>query len=60
MRESFIPFCGTTNDLGPVKIGGSLLGAGGSYSGALYSSGKLGAVTIGGSVHGGDGPTQRQ
>jgi hypothetical protein len=46
---------GATNNMGPVKIAGSLRGAKGDFSGALFADGAMSSVSIGGSLSGGGG-----
>jgi hypothetical protein len=41
--------------IGNIKIGGSITGANGDFSGSIFGNSKLGTVTIGGSVRGGSG-----
>ncbi|MEA3208175.1 MAG: hypothetical protein QOE70_1232 [Chthoniobacter sp.] len=45
---------GTTNDIGPVNIGGSVLG-GNSFSGVLFAFGHIASVAVAGSVVGSTG-----
>ncbi len=46
------PAAGT---IGPVKIGGSLVGHAADHGGEIHSTGNTGAVTIGEDLHGGSG-----
>jgi hypothetical protein len=44
-----------TGNVGPVQIGGNLVGSGGTFSGTIYAGGNLASVTVVGAVDGGAG-----
>src|SRR5262249_37217294 len=45
----------SSNNMGPVTVGGDVLGGGGQDSGFIRANGSMGDVTVGGSVLGGGG-----
>ncbi len=59
VKEAFINVTGATAAIGPVTIGGSVIGVGSipmgppTHSGEIFSSGAMGAVKIGHDVQGG-------
>lgn len=48
-------FLDVTPTIGPVTIGGSLIGGGGDFAGTILCTSTMGAVKIGGNIEGGDG-----
>ena len=46
---------GSDGTIGPVSVGGSLVGGAGDYSGEISASGNIAGVTVGGSLDGGAG-----
>ncbi len=55
VKEAFINVTGASATIGPVSIGGSLIGGANTSSGQIYSDGGIGAVKIGHDVQGGTG-----
>jgi hypothetical protein len=48
-------FISVAGRIGPIHIGGSLVGGADDYSGSIQTTGNVGAIVIGGNVTGGDG-----
>ena len=55
VQDVLLNVTGTNGSIGPVAIGGSLIGGGAKYAGEISSSGNIGATKIGHDVQGGSG-----
>jgi len=56
INGAFINVSGGSNGtIGPVSVGGSIVGGLGTYSGEISASGNIASVTVGGSLTGGTG-----